>query len=407
MIRVSAPVVKPVAGRGGGWRAAVRFAASSDGPDAELWFEGPGSADDVDATGTPWAVALAPLAFHTGQGLRVDGPIDQRIREGLATVTGIWSRWYGGAGPIELWAPAESETPAAPWAASGENRAQERRAAFFSGGVDSLWTALDHRTRGGATKDLITVHGFDVPLAEGEAFERMLGRFTSWAGAWGGRVVPIRTNYREGPTRRVPWGELAHGCALIAAGLLLSPRYDRLLIAATGGERDTHPWGSHVDTDHLLGSDATSVEHHGADAPRWKKVRRIVEDDAALGILRVCWRSGTDLNCGRCSKCLRTMALLDLWGALERAPTFPATLSLDDLARVHVAESWDVREFSDLEEQGRANGRLDLVEAARRAMRRTRSRERALSFARWFANTPGLRTVSRLAQQRVRSGWIP
>jgi hypothetical protein len=283
---------------------------------------------------------------------------------------------------------------------------EERRAAFFSGGVDSLWTALHHRATEVTVRDLVTVHGFDVPLSEAAAFERMRDRFDSWARSWGGAVVPIRTNYREVATGDVPWGELAHGCALIAAGLLLSPHYDRLMIAATGGVRDPHPWGSHVETDHLLSSRETRVEHHGADAPRWEKVRRIVEDDEALAILRVCWRSETDLNCGRCSKCLRTMALLDLWGALGRAPTFPGKLSLDDLSRVHVAESWDEREFSDLEEQGQVHGRPDLAEAARRAMQRTRSRQRALDLASRFAETPGLRTASRLVQQRVRSGWI-
>ncbi|MEM7415339.1 MAG: hypothetical protein AAF389_07570 [Gemmatimonadota bacterium] len=402
MIRVSAPVVTSVDGPSAGWRVTVRYSPTPGDPGEELWFEGAGGLDDVDPTGTPWAVALAPLAFHTGRGLRLDAPVDDRVAKGIASVTEIWSRWYGGRGAVDVDAPPLARATDAP-IGSGTD---ERRAAFFSGGVDSLWTALAHRDRAGALRDLVTVHGFDIPLSEGPAFERMIDRFTPWAASWGARVVPIRTNYREAATGRVPWGEVAHGSALIAAGLVLAPRYDRLLIAATGGERDPHPWGSHVETDAHLGSSRTRVEHHGADATRWQKVRRIAEDEDALSILRVCWRSGTDLNCGRCSKCLRTMALLDLWGALERAPTFPDYVSLEELTRVHVAESWDVREFSDLEQQGMAQGRPDLARAARRAMLRTQRRERALSAAAFFSRTPGLRTVSRLLQARVRAGWI-
>lgn len=404
MIRASQPQVVPRGGARGGWRASIRVRTGPGAPEEELWFEGPGGADEVDPSGTPWAVALAPLAFHRGVGLHVAAPVDRGVAEGLSAVTGIWSRWYGGAGPVPLTSSALTESGPRP----GDcGRRDLRLAAFFSGGVDSMWTALEHRRSTATTRDLISVHGFDIPLSEVAAFDAMADRFAHWSARWGGRLVALRTNYRVVSTGGVPWGELAHGCALVAGGLLLGPRYDVLRVAATGGVRDPHPWGSHLETDALLGTRSTRVEHHGAEAARWEKVRAIAGDDEALALLRVCWRTGTDRNCGRCSKCLRTMALLELFGVLERAPTFPDRLSLDELARVHVAESWDVREFSDLEEQGALRGRPDLVRAARLALRRTRRRARALRVLSRFAATPGLRTAVRNARARIRSGWIP
>lgn len=401
MLSAQKPEVGPRRGPGGGWRAAIRFSLPADGGAGDLWYEGPGTPDDVDCSCTPWAVALAPLAFHLGADLEMPEAVDPRVAAGLESVFGTWSRWYGKP-RVRLRAPVAAEGPTTP---VGSEDGQ-RLAAFFSGGVDSMWTALDQPTPAADTRDLITVHGFDIPLSEEQAFNAIAARFAPWARSWGGTLVPLRTNFRLAPTGAVPWGELAHGCALIAAGLLLSPRYDVVRIAATGGVRDPHPWGSHLQTDPLLGSSRTRIEHHGAEATRWQKVERIAADDAALSLLRVCWRSQSDRNCGHCSKCLRTMALLELFGALQRAPTFPDRLPLDRLARVHVAEGWDVREFNDLDEQATLRGRPDLARTARRAMRRTRRRERMLRWIRLISKTPGLRAAARASERRLRSGWI-
>lgn len=408
MIRVASPRVDALPGAHPRWRLTTELVVEG-GPDPgrdELWLEGPGSPETVDAGGTPWAVMLAPLAARLDMPLSIEAVVDARTANGIVAASRIWSGWYPDASVVRLEAPRlpgpGAGQPTGPTVGPGT----ERTAAFFTGGVDSSWTALQHRGTGAEVRDLITVHGFDIPLTEDEAFRRMTARFRDWAGGWGGAVVDLRTNLRETRADAAPWGPLAHGCALIGSGLALGARYDVLRLAATGGIRDPHPWGSHRETDHLFGTQRTRIDHHGAEAPRWEKVRAIVADPGATALLRVCWRSGTDRNCGSCSKCLRTMALLDLWGALERSPTFPDRLPLDALERVHVKESWDVREFTDLVVLGRRHGRPDLVAAATGAMRRSRRGARALAVLDRLAGAPAIGRAARSWGARIREEWI-
>ncbi len=68
-----------------------------------------------------------------------------------------------------------------------------------------------------------------------------------------------------------------------------------------------------------------------------EKVARIAGSDVALRYLRVCfpWTNvGEAYNCGRCEKCLSTMACLRSAGALGRCATFPPALDLAALARL-------------------------------------------------------------------------
>jgi hypothetical protein len=53
----------------------------------------------------------------------------------------------------------------------------------------------------------------------------------------------------------------------------------------------------------------------------------VAASDEALATLRVCTKLPQGLvNCGHCEKCIRTMLSLLAVGALERCPTFGATL---------------------------------------------------------------------------------
>lgn len=400
-IHVGRPTLGPSPAGDGWWRLQAKVeAAGSNASHETIWIDGPDWIEAPDRSGTPWAVLLAPWAAHLGATLSIDAPVDPTVVDGVQAVSRVWAEWYPEVSQVRVEAAKKGDA-----ASRGGPR---RSASFFTGGVDSLWTAIHHLPPGkrDSAHELICVHGFDIPLRSGDVFDRMVRRFGSWAAARGGRVVPVRTNLRESGAEAAPWGPLAHGCALVGVGLSLGVRHEVLRIASTGGERDRHPWGSHVDTDPLLSSASTRVEQHGEGLARWEKVSAIAEDPGALELLRVCWRSGTDVNCGVCSKCLRTMALLDVLGALERAPTFPHRLPLDSLGRVHVKESWDEREFTDLTDFARRAGRGDIVAAAQRAMSRSRAGDRALARLDRLARLPVLGRFAREAGARVRESRI-
>jgi len=336
------------------------------------WFDYPAAvAHGLSTTGNAWLACLLPLAVTLGEPLRVPAPVSARLLAGARDVMGIWTSWYPHLQEVDL---AVETREAHPASASSQG-------AFFSGGVDSFFTALrlcedrvdpDSGNPAGSV-DLITVFGFDVPLHRTEVVERLCRRHREVADALGARFVDVRTNLRHTRWREADWELLAHGPGLAGIGLGLEGRYRSLRIAATGGYRDLHPWASHPLVDPCLSTEALEMVHHGAAFRRVDKMRRLVASELTSWALRVCWRSGTDENCGECNKCYRTMLILELLGALERSRTFSATsVDLRRAGRVYCERPWDYREFRDIRELAHQVDRPDIALAATRAMKGSR-----------------------------------
>jgi hypothetical protein len=346
------------------------------------WFDVPRAvADPSTDSASAWLVATLPLAAALGGTVASRSPVDPRLLENVQRILEIWRAWYPWVQPVNF------DVRTSPT----RNAAERRAAAFFSGGADSLFTALrprDQALSGERTPidELISVHGFDIPLSNTAAFDRLRERHRTFAPAIGCTLIDVATNLRETRLREVSWGWVAHGCAMAAVALCLEPHYHTVLVPATGGYRDLHPWASHPLTDPLFSTDGTEFVHDGAGHTRVEKLRLITQHERALGVLRVCWESRSDENCGRCNKCLRTMAVLECLGALGRAPTFPAHLDPAALARVRCEHSWDYREFRDLRALAASTGRPEIARAAATAMRRSRRGE-VLQRARDFLAT--------------------
>lgn len=343
------------------FEAAVRYA---DGRTETVWIGVPVDAgSDADRRGDAWVCALLPLAVLRGEPIRCALPVDAALLDNLERVMAVWRGWDPALVPVGL----ECETvPAGP--------AAEVDAAFFSGGVDSTFTVLRDRDglpdadRIGLDR-LITVHGFDIPLGERAAFRRLEARHRRFAETRGLTLVPVATNLRETRWTEADWATLAHGAGFAAVAHALAPELRSVRLAASSGVRDLRPWGSHVRTDPLFSSSRLEIVHDGAEVRRLDKLARVAEDPAALADLRVCWRSRTDRNCGRCVKCLRTLAGLELLGVRGGAASFPMDAwSLEYLETVRIDGPWDVRELRDLQELAAREGRWDIHRAIETAL---------------------------------------
>lgn len=360
-------IVEAVVRRDEPGRGRVRFEAAvryDDGRRETVWVGVPPEAEsDADARGDAWVCALLPLAVAGREPLRSALPVDGRLLENLGRVMEVWRGWDPALVPVEI----ECDT-ASPGAAGTAD------AAFFSGGVDSMFTVLCERDRLPATEGveldrLITVHGFDIPLAERAAFRRLETRHRGFAEARGFTLVPAATNLRETRWTEADWATLAHGAGFAAVAHALAPGIRSVRLASSSGVRDLRPWGSHPHTDPLFASSRLAIVHDGAQVRRLDKLARIAEDPAALADLRVCWRSRTDRNCGRCVKCLRTLAGLELLGARSGATSFhPDAWSLEYLETVQIDGPWDVRELRDLQELAARIGRWDIQRAIETAL---------------------------------------
>lgn len=205
---------------------------------------------------------------------------------------------------------------------------------LFSGGLDSVSTAMRHL---GERQRLLTIRGADVSNDDEAGWSYVVDHVREFASEYGQSVSLVRSNlrsfYDDWRLSRLDasisdwWSNVQHGMGLIGvvAPLLGSFGIDRVYIAASHTATFKVPWGSSPAIDETIRFADLHVVHDGYELSRQDKLRGVLEVAAANEIavprLRVCYANpdGGGTNCGRCEKCLRTVAgALIEGGDLER-----------------------------------------------------------------------------------------
>lgn len=349
----------------------------------QLWFDvAEEHAPFLSRTGNPWLACLAPLAAKLGQPVRLSLPVDRLLLRNVHELMVIWKSWYPALHCVEVNADTTDGQPAVPGT---------RTAAFFSGGVDSYFTILRAQEPDAiAIDDLISVGGFDLRLNCLPVFERRRVWQANVAERLGRRFVDVITNLRDTRLGTAGWGPLLHGSALAGVGLALEGAYRQLLIGSTADYGSLVPLGSHPLTDPLHSTAGTRVLHDGATHNRRAKLEYVSRSDIAVKNLHVCFRVASDENCGRCEKCLRTMAILDLLGRLGSAEAFPVRrVEPARLARVFVKDSLLEGYYRSIVALAGERGRPEIARSVARAMRSSRWRARLMAAPMWCAGRRG------------------
>jgi hypothetical protein len=278
-----------------------------------LWFDlrdRPAPALRAD----PFLVAALLPAMARGEPLEIDErfPVSPHLLTGLAELQEIYLRWYSWARPTAIHAPNRSPAPAG-----------EGTASLFSGGVDSSYTVLREHTR---LSHLLLVDRVDLgktPLDT--VFANVIARHGETANALGLQLAVAHTNVKEfGHSFGLDWSDYL-GPALSAVAM--AGGFGTLYVPSSATWADLAPSGSHPVTDPRWSTEGLRIVHHGCGARRIDKLAAIaVPGMPLLTRLRVCLQGG-EQNCGRCEKCLRTMA-----GARALHVTIPTLPRLDDLA---------------------------------------------------------------------------
>jgi hypothetical protein len=207
---------------------------------------------------------------------------------------------------------------------------------FFSGGVDSFYTYLKHKTdqkKSDRIDSLILVNGFEIDLRSKALWKLTYDNISAIAEAENVELVTVESNLYKMIDPILAW-DFSHGGALAAIGLFLRGQFRKIYIPSTFGVDEQIPWGSHLDLDNHWSTESLEFSHDGVEAKRVEKVTwQVAKSPVALKHLRVCYMNtiGT-YNCGVCAKCIRTMINLYLAGALEKTATFPHELDIDLIA---------------------------------------------------------------------------
>ncbi len=279
----------------------------------ELWFRvAPGGQTAQGAE--PFLVVGLLAAMARAEPLRLACTLkaSPRLLQGMERLQEVFSTWNRQLTRVAV--TADRAPPAPPRSGS---------AAFFSGGVDSLYTFLE---RSEDLTHLIHIHGFDYRRQNrslADAAERENRRFVEGRGR---RLLVVESNFRELFEHHRIHTNLYHGAVL--AGIALALGLSRTYVPSSFAWDQLIPWGSHPITDPLWSTESVEILHHGVEARRIDKLRRLGGDEGALALLRVC-PANTVYSCGDCEKCLRTRVALRLLGL--RSPRLPP---LDDLRSV-------------------------------------------------------------------------
>jgi hypothetical protein len=344
--------------------ATVRYGDRPRRPE-RAWFEvSEALADGLDAeTGNPFFAAMLPLAVALGQDLEIAAPVDEGLLGSAAQIRARWSEWYGTRTDLAATAPV----------GSGARSTPPRRVAFFSGGVDSTFTALRGAGRLGASTptidELLFVEGFDVRLREARKLEVVRRRVADAARAIGLPLVTIRTNLRETRWKEADWTLLAHGPLLAATALALGRRYGEARIASSVWAGRDAAWGSHPEIVDRLSTATLRVREDGFETDRVPKLRAIAHHPATRQHLRVCWSSSDGGNCGRCRKCVMARTVLDLVAPAGSCPSIPHAPDLLALLRAQAVESGDDRSnMREVHQEALARGNADVAAASAHAL---------------------------------------
>jgi hypothetical protein len=207
--------------------------------------------------------------------------------------------------------------------------------AFFSGGVDSLYTLWEHLPQNQPIPDYQVTHGlfmlgFDLGLNKRQKFTALFSQYQKALKGIGVEVVPIETNLVSILLPHMEftsyYGSIQAGCAQVLGRffkrfyLPSSRDYEQLAMRVLAGGPLT---------DRLLSTDTLDLIHHGATCSRVEKVQMISDWEIAQQNLRVCGNPeyvDTDMNCSRCEKCVRTMIPIYALGKMDEFKTFAKPL---------------------------------------------------------------------------------
>ena len=243
-----------------------------------------------------WLLLALPLAMKLGLPIEIDGEIDSLISSNIENLQLEYLQGNKNFNKIQVFSNGSSKN---------SQISIKRTASFFSGGLDSFYTATTEPT----VRSLICIWGFDIPLQNIASWDQLNKVAENFAERRGQELTTVKTNLKTLSHGRLLWGRHYHGWALSAVAQALRPNFDVVLIP---GDIETYfaKWGTNGRLNALCSTSKVTLREHGTE-PRVRKMVAIDQLDS-LTELRVCLKAGFKfLNCGDCKKCRRTRLELD------------------------------------------------------------------------------------------------
>jgi len=309
--------------------ARVRWEDSAR-PPVDIWWDVEGEVAD-SARPDPnafLAAAFVPAIRHGERRVAVDGAACPVLGAGLRAIAGLLRSWQPSPAPAPVVEPRDGWTAPVP-------RAEAATAGYLTGGVDSLH--LFHSNRADFPRDhparishAFWIRGLDYPgeeesSAARSAYARLDAPISEICGDADVRLVRITTNLRRLDADLSFFARWYLGGALLSGAHLLASRFSTVALGSSWPAEHLVPWGTHPFLDVRYGSAAVSVRHEALGISRIGKLARLRAYPRSLERLITCSDApaAPALNCGRCTKCVRTLLEMEVAGVLDQARSFP------------------------------------------------------------------------------------
>ncbi|MFT7227666.1 MAG: hypothetical protein ACI8PW_000241 [Methylophilaceae bacterium] len=264
---------------------------------------------------------VLPLALLAGMSLKepiyVDGAISSTFLQGAQNIVGLFANSFPQFSNIEI--TAKEIYSAIP-------SDSLRKAAFFSGGVDSFFTLLKGQE---VLTDLIIIYGFDIGLNDIDRRNKVHEMGVEISTKMNLRLIEVESNFAKVIKDFGLWVQHGHGFALASVARALAGEIKEIRIPGTHSLAGQIPWGSWLETDPKFSDERLAIIHDACEAERIDKIKRISDMKLAQRYLRVCGDVKNDglYNCCKCEKCVRTMTSLYALGILGNFMSFKGELS--------------------------------------------------------------------------------
>lgn len=344
-----------------------------------LFFSVPASqADWIRPDPHAFMLGTAMAAMWNGETrLDLDAEIDPQLGARLAMAMRLLRHWHQSPlRPVSIHAPAATRPR--------PDISRTTTGIFLSGGVDSMsalyWNARRYPAGDpGRIGVAFFVHGLDVgdPNKQDRPDIWQLGnqKLQALCRELGVELVAVRVNLRNLAMNWRFYAKWQFASLLAAIAHAASARIHRCIIAPDNAlEFTQHPHGSHPWLNSYYGADFLEIATGDMEQfSRLEKIRILSEHPGALDALRVCWDTAAipegHLNCGRCSKCVRTMLEFLACNQLARSQAFPRnTVTADMLKSVHIRSSVELEYFVELIQPLEDIGRHDLAALVKRKL---------------------------------------
>ena len=250
-----------------------------------------------------WAVL--PYAMRRNADIHVQGRVSEQVIRAASKVSNVWEKWL----PYHFTRARVTADEV-----TEETHPATRKLGFYSGGVDSSYSSLKAWREEGERVEALTFHGLDYDHDSDARFEALLAKVKPFADAVFDRHHIVRTDLYDLYDRvgvNLKKGTVSHIFVMSAAATMFADCAEFRIAADIRLDQQylTTPDGSSLATNRLIRSQNGVMVSLDDDVGRAEKIAYLAGAGADFSCISFCQNRATQpLNCGRCSKCMRTKA---------------------------------------------------------------------------------------------------